>query len=168
MKSLIVILLFSLVISSCSKNVKQCVSLGYRTLVVSPFIGDNTVVTEDQPFYSSSGSTWARPDNMRNMARLMDINLKDRLQNNASFQQIVFSKDCQKDAVKAEGEMTTFFHHKRSYYSTIRYELIDCNSGKSIYNKTIQEGENTIGRLPERVARRMYGIIHDQTVCTNR
>lgn len=161
-KLFLVSLLASLLVFGCHRNVAkptgQCVPLSqYNKIVIADFRTDRTIITENEP--------WSTPESIKNTARLITEGLKNKLEEQRKFNQVVVSNECIPGALRIAGEIDTFFHKKRRFHATVKGEFIDCQTGVSLYKFGWLEAGNTLPALPERIANRLRDAVSMQLVC---
>jgi len=127
----------------------------FNTLVISPFTGDKAFVEEEQ--YRSFP---------HDIVIAITEQLKDQMEDSHMFNKVIQSSDCSDRAIKIDGKIYSLIHHRRSFHIGIRGQLINCQTGESLYKfDNDDEQDSEIIKLPGQIAGKLINGIKAKLIC---
>jgi len=126
----------------------------FDTLVISPFNGDAAFVEEEQyrllPHQIAVATT---------------EQLKDQIEDSHMFSKVIQSSDCVDRAIRIDGKIYILSHKRRSFNVFSRGQIINCQTGESLYKFDKENNNSESSKLPHEIAEDLTGGIKERLTC---
>ena len=134
----------------------------FATVIIAPFGTDEVMfdgITEGKEITNIGSS-------LKGITSRMEEQLNDKLTEYKKFDKIILGGNCVDGSIKIEGKVIELAHrHRTGYVMLVRGKILNCSTGESLYKFEIEEDDDELHSVPDKIAREIAEEIYEKLLC---